>query len=177
MVKMNKPWIGVPTRYHEKSETLGQIRHYLDAILWAGGLPLLIPSICGPEEIRPFVDLIDGILLPGSPTDIDPARYGAEPHPKLGKVFPERENIDFALLACSERLDLPLMGICFGVQSLNVYRGGSLVQDITAQVSNAMEHNDSVRHPVRVAANSLLGRLAARDEVEVVSDHHQSVAS
>jgi putative glutamine amidotransferase len=172
---MSKPWIGVPTRYHEKSESLGQIRHYLDAILWAGGLPLMIPSVCGREEVREYVDRIDGIVLPGSPTDIDPSRYGAEPHPKLGKIFPEREIIDFALLEWADKLDIPMMGICFGVQSLNVYRGGSLVQDIPAQVSNAIEHNDSVRHPVRVAEDSIIARLAAADVVQVVSDHHQSI--
>ncbi len=172
---MTKPLIGVPARYHEKTETVGQIRHYLDAILWAGGLPLMIPSVCDREQVLGYVERIDGVLLPGSPTDIDPARYGAEPHPMMGRVYPERETIDFALLDSAERLNLPLMGICFGAQSLNVHRGGSLVQDIPALVSNPIEHNGSVRHVVRVAADSLVGKLAGRGEVEIVSDHHQSI--
>src|SRR5688500_8858221 len=96
---MPKPWIGIPTRYHEKNEYIGQIRHYLDAVLWAGGLPLLIPAIRGAEDIvGAYMEKIDGILLPGSPTDIDPAHYGEPPHPRLGKGCPERDAVDFQLL-------------------------------------------------------------------------------
>src|ERR1051326_6833789 len=123
---MNKPWIGIPTRYHAKSEYIGQIRHYLDAILWAGGLPLMIPTVNDPDIVRAYAQRIDGVLLPGSPTDVDPQRYGAEPHPKLGKLYSDRDMTDFTLLDESEKRNKPVLGICFGVQSLNVYRGGSL---------------------------------------------------
>src|SRR6187402_1147741 len=92
--KMEKPWIGIPTRYHEKSEYIGQIRHYLDAVLWAGGLPLMIPTLDDRDVIREYVRRVDGILLPGSPTDIDPKHYGAAPHEKLGKLYPERDATD-----------------------------------------------------------------------------------
>jgi len=177
---MKKPWIGIPTRYHEKSETIGQIRHYIDAVLWAGGLPLLIPSVGDPALIRQYMDHVQGILLPGSPTDIDPARYGAVPHPKLGRMYPERDATDFAILELVENRNLPLLGICFGVQSLNVYRGGSLLQDIPSQVLNAVIHDEDenkppARHTVRIDENSLIGRLAGRPEMEVNSYHHQSV--
>ena len=177
---MKKPWIGIPTRYHEKSETIGQIRHYLDAVLWAGGLPLLIPSAGDPAVIRQYMEQVQGVLLPGSPTDIDPARYGAVPHPKLGRMYPEREATDFAILDWVEERDMPLLGICFGVQSLNVYRGGSLLQDIPSQVSNAVIHDEddnkpAARHMVRIEEHSLIGRLARRSEAEVNSYHHQSV--
>src|SRR5712691_8463204 len=99
---MEKPWIGIPTRYHEKTEYCGQIRHYLDAILWAGGLPLMIPSVGDRETVEAYVERVDGILLPGSPTDIDPALYGAERHPKLGRLYPERDSTDFVLLEHAE---------------------------------------------------------------------------
>src|SRR5262245_17803593 len=88
---MSKPWIGIPTRYHDKSEYIGQIRHYLDAVLWAGGLPLMIPTGADPEVVREYVDHAHGVLLPGSPTDIDPRHYGANAHEKLGKLYPERD--------------------------------------------------------------------------------------
>ena len=177
---MKKPWIGIPTRYHEKSETIGQIRHYLDAVLWAGGLPLLIPSAGDPAVIRQYMEQVQGVLLPGSPTDIDPARYGAVPHPKLGRMYPERDATDFAILDWVEERDMPLLGICFGVQSLNVYRGGSLLQDIPSQVSNAVIHDEddnkpAARHMVRIEEHSLIRRLARRSETEVNSYHHQSV--
>ena len=177
---MKKPWIGIPTRYQEKSEYVGQIRHYLDAVLWAGGLPLLIPSTDDRAITRQYVERMHGVLLPGSPTDIDPAHYGAAPHPKLGKLYPERDATDFAILDLAEGSDLPVFGICFGVQSINVHRGGSLVQDIPAVASNALIHDEDdgklpARHMIRVAEDSLIGRLAGRSHLEVNSYHHQCV--
>jgi putative glutamine amidotransferase len=177
---MKKPWIGIPTRYHDKTETVGQIRHYVEAVLWAGGLPLLIPSIGDREVIGEYVERVQGILLPGSPTDIEPKHYGATPHEKLGRLLPDRDATDFAILDLVEQKALPLLGICFGVQSLNVHRGGSLVQDIPSVVKDPVlhdEHNDkpAARHLVRVSEDSLIGRLAGRSELDVNSYHHQSI--
>jgi putative glutamine amidotransferase len=179
---MEKPWIGIPTRYHEKSEYIGQIRHYLDAILWAGGLPLMIPTTSDRAVAAEYVHRADGILLPGSPTDIDPKHYGAEPHEKLGKAYPERDATDFAILDLleSELQNMPMLGICFGVQSLNVHRGGSLIQDISSVVQNAAAHDAEddqppARHAVRIDRDSVIGRLAGQFELEVNSYHHQSV--
>jgi putative glutamine amidotransferase len=178
---MEKPWIGIPTRYHEKSEYIGQIRHYLDAVLWAGGLPLMIPTTEDRGIIAEYVRRVHGILLPGSPTDIDPKRYGALAHGKLGKLYPERDATDFAILDLVEsQQNMPVLGICFGIQSLNVYRGGSLIQDIPALVDRAVPHDEDdskppVRHVVRVAEDSLIGQLASRLELEVNSYHHQAV--
>jgi putative glutamine amidotransferase len=178
---MEKPWIGIPTRYHEKSEYIGQIRHYLDAVLWAGGLPLLIPTVSDPGIIREYVQRVQGILLPGSPTDIDPKHYGAAPHEKLGKLYPERDATDFAILDFAEQdKDLPVLGICFGIQSLNVHRGGSLVQDIPAVVQQPLIHDEDddkppARHPIKIAEDSIVGRLAGRSETAVNSYHHQAV--
>lgn len=180
---MKKPWIGIPTRYHDKSETLGQIRHYLDAILWAGGLPLMIPTVEPPGLVLEYARCVDGILLPGSPTDLNPAGYGEEPHPKLGKPYPERDATDFALLRYADETGLPLLGICFGAQSLNVHRGGSLVQDIPSQVGRPLTHDEkgedpvvAARHPISIAGSTLLAKIAGKDALEVNSYHHQSVA-
>jgi putative glutamine amidotransferase len=177
---MERPWIGIPTRYHEKSEYIGQVRHYLDAILWAGGLPLMIPTTDDREIIREYFDRVQGVLLPGSPTDIDPKHYGAAAHPRLGKLYPERDTTDFTILDCVERKILPLMGICFGIQSLNVYRGGSLIQDIPESIQQAISHEahdgePPARHIVRIADGSLIARLAGGSELEVNSYHHQSI--
>src|ERR1043165_5215503 len=104
---MAKPWIGIPTRYHDKTETLGQIRHYLDAVIWAGGLPLMIPTVADAAVVREYAAQCDGVLLPGSPTDVDPATYGETPHPKLGKHYPERDATDMTLLEYSDAGRLP----------------------------------------------------------------------
>jgi len=178
---MEKPWIGIPTRYHEKSEYIGQIRHYLDAILWAGGLPLMIPTVDNRAIIAEYVARVEGILLPGSPTDVDPTHYGAPPHEKLGKLYPERDATDFAILDLLEsQPTMPVLGICFGIQSLNVHRGGTLVQDIPALVEKAVKHdeddpNPAARHMVRIAEGSLVERLAGAAEMEVNSYHHQAI--
>ena len=179
---MDKPWIGIPTRYHEKSEYIGQIRHYLDAILWAGALPLMIPTTGDRETIQEYASRVHGVLLPGSPTDIDPKHYGATPHAKLGKLYPERDATDFEILQYVEQESLPLVGICFGIQSLNVFRGGSLVQDIPALVNAAVPHeaedgSPPARHTVRLAEDSLIARLAGGRDIEVNSYHHQSIAN
>jgi putative glutamine amidotransferase len=179
---MQKPWIGIPTRYQEKSEYIGQVRHYLDVILWAGGLPLLIPTTGDREIVREYVARVQGILLPGSPTDIEPKHYGASAHTKLGKLYPERDTTDFAILDSVEQTDLPLLGICFGIQSLNVHRGGSLVQDIPAMVKSSVCHDADdekppARHIVRIEDGSLMAQLAGRSEIEVNSYHHQSVGT
>ena len=108
---MEKPWIGIPTRYQEKSEYIGQVRHYLDAILWAGGLPLLIPTTGDREILREYIARVQGILLPGSSSDIEPRHYGASAHTKLGKLYPERDTTDFAILDSVEQTNLPLLGI------------------------------------------------------------------
>jgi len=178
MVKLNyKPWIGIPTRYHAATEVIGQIRHYLDAVIDAGGIPLLIPTAESPSVVGDYLEQADGILLPGSPTDIDPKFYGAEPHPKLGKLYPERDSTDFALMKHAEAANLPILGICFGVQSLNVFRGGSLVQDIPSIVTEALTHDES-RHAVHLEGGSLLAEIAGHEgslNLDVNSFHHQSI--
>jgi putative glutamine amidotransferase len=179
---MKKPWIGIPGRYHEKTEYFGQIRHYLDAVLWAGGLPVLIPPVGAPSILKEYLARVDGVLLPGSPTDIDPAHYGATRHARLGRLYPERDATDFLLLDYVEKNDLPLLGICFGVQSLNVYRGGTLVQDIPSIVPGHEVHDRDnqdpgapASHTIRIISDSLIGQLAGKTEAEVNSYHHQAV--
>ena len=178
---MERPWIGIPTRYNEKTEIIGQIRHYLDAVIWAGGLPLMIPTVADTSAIGEYAGRIQGILLPGSPTDVDPAIYGEEPHPKLGQRYPERDATDLTLLDIADKRRVPLLGICFGIQSLNVHRGGTLVQDIPSVIPQAQAHEKKAgestpaRHPVGLERGSLLASLAERDEVEVNSYHHQSI--
>ena len=90
---MAKPWIGIPTRFQDE-HTTGKIRLYLEPVLWAGGLPVMIPTFSGPDVGGNTWIRLDGILLPGSSSDIDPALYGQTPRPRLGKRDPDRDELD-----------------------------------------------------------------------------------
>ena len=155
-------------------------RYYSEAVEAAGGLPVHIPLIPRAEFIRQTVAELDGVLLPGSDSDIDPQRYGREPHPQLGSVHPVKDETDLLVLQEVEEHAIPLFAICFGVQSLNVSRGGTLIQDIPSQWPNAIKHEqgkprDRHSHGVRLLRGSILGELAGGESAPVNSHHHQAL--
>lgn len=155
-------------------------RYYSEAVEAAGGLPVHIPLIPRADYIRGVMDSIDGLLLPGSDSDMDPVRYGREPHPKLGSVHPEKDETDLLALIEAEERAMPVFAICFGIQSLNVSRGGTLIQDIGTQHPDAIKHEqgaprDRPSHRVRILDGSILRELAATESVAVNSHHHQAV--
>ena len=155
-------------------------RHYSEAVEAAGGLPVHLPLIPKAEYNAAVMSAVDGLLLPGSDSDLDPARYGREPHPQLGHVVPEKDETDLMTLAEAERCAMPVFAICFGVQSLNVFRGGTLIQDIPSQLPNAIKHEqgpprDRHSHRVRILDGSLLRELAGAENVPVNSHHHQAI--
>jgi len=155
-------------------------RYYSEAVEAAGGLPVHLSLIPNQEYIAGVMAGLDGLLLPGSDSDMEPARYGREPHPQLGHVIPEKDETDLMTLAEAERRALPVFAICFGIQSLNVFRGGTLIQDIPAQVPGAIKHEQGPprerhSHRVRILDGSLLRQLADADSIPVNSHHHQAV--
>lgn len=155
-------------------------RYYSEAIEAAGGTPSHISLIPRREYISSIADGLDGVLLPGSDSDIDPVRYAAEPHPALGNVHPVKDETDMLLLDEVEKRGLPLFAICFGMQALNVHRGGTLIQDIPAQMPAAIKHDqgpprDRPSHRVRLTPESRLAGLANGDCALVNSHHHQAV--
>ncbi|HEX4997168.1 MAG TPA: gamma-glutamyl-gamma-aminobutyrate hydrolase family protein [Terriglobia bacterium] len=176
-----KPVIGVVGKHDEKREYINQGQKYLNAVTAAGGLPVIIPPVTDRRLILEYAEQLDGVLLPGSSTDVDPAIFGSAPHPKLGRIYPERDTTDLELFRYSDQHDLPALGVCFGIQSLNVSRGGSLVQDIPAVVPSPLVHSlktsegGPARHPIRIEPGSLLAGLAGGDAADVNSYHHQSV--
>jgi putative glutamine amidotransferase len=155
-------------------------RHYSEAVEAAGGAPVHISLIPQRDYISSVMDGLDGVLLPGSDSDIDPMRYGAEPHPQLGSVVPVKDETDLLVLEEVENRGLPLLAICFGMQALNVFRGGTLIQDIGSQVPNAIKHQqgtprDRPSHALNLAGTSLMASLAQDDRVMVNSHHHQAI--
>lgn len=155
-------------------------REYSEAVEAAGGLPVHIPLIPSADFIKGVMANIDGLLLPGSDSDVDPLRYGHEPHPELGHVHPEKDETDLLTLAEAEEISMPVFAICFGLQSLNVSRGGTLIQDIGSQHPSAIKHEQGLprtrhSHRVRILEGSMLGQLAGSDSAPVNSHHHQAV--
>jgi putative glutamine amidotransferase len=155
-------------------------RFYSEAVEAAGGLPVHIPLIPSADFIKAVMTDLDGLLLPGSDSDVDPQRYGREPHPKLGNVHPEKDATDLLALAEAEERAMPVFAICFGLQSLNVSRGVTLIQDVGSEHPNAIKHEqgaprDRPSHRVRILEGSMLGQLAGSDSAPVNSHHHQAV--
>lgn len=174
-----RPLIGITERLNAE-DTFYLRRYYAEAVEAAGGTPVHIPLLANREYLTALCDRLDGLVLSGSNSDLDPAFYGEEPHPKLGTVIPERDEVDLALLEIAERRAMPVLAICFGMQSLNVARGGSLVQDIETQVVNPIKHDqgqvyDRPSHQIEIESSSLLAQLAGDRTVRVNSSHHQAV--
>ncbi|MEO6334756.1 MAG: gamma-glutamyl-gamma-aminobutyrate hydrolase family protein [Pyrinomonadaceae bacterium] len=179
-----RPKIGLTMRLEIETRRFYLGRDYSEAVEAAGGMPVHIPLIPDREFVADVVGGLDGILLPGCDSDVDPAFYGEDPHPKLGRVVPEKDETDFLVLAEVGRLNIPLLAICYGIQVLNVSRGGSLIQDIEAQVENCMKHQQGQplarhSHAITVAAESLLSQLVDGANIDgivkVNSHHHQAI--
>ena len=182
MNKNNRPRIGITMRIELETDRFYLSRHYSEAVQAAGGVPVHIPLIPREDFIRETVAGLDGILLPGSDSDVDPLRYGREPHAQLGTVHPLKDETDLLVLKQIEARALPLFAICFGMQVLNVSRGGTLIQDIQSQHADAIKHQqgaprDRHSHNVRLLGDSRLAQLANADSAPVNSHHHQAVES
>jgi putative glutamine amidotransferase len=157
-------------------------RDYSEALGAAGGLPVHIPLIPDPEYIREVMKGLDGVLLPGSDSDVDPSYFGEDPHPKLKRVVPEKDSTEMLVLNEAERRQTPVFAICYGMQALNVSRGGSLIQDIESQVTDNVKHEqgpplDRNSHRIGIAEKGILAGLAGKREVKVNSHHHQAIRS
>jgi putative glutamine amidotransferase len=175
-----RPFIGITMRHELETERFYLARYYGEAVAAAGGVPVHISLIPDPGLIKECVGRLDGVLLPGSASDVDPLRYGREPHARLGPVHPLKDETDLLVLKEVEERRLPLLAICFGMQVWNVYRGGSLIQDIASEVPKAHKHEqgaprDRPSHHVSIRPESLLSSLAGEVSALVNSHHHQAL--
>lgn len=175
----SRPLIGITTQAGE-AEICYLRRSYADAVEATGGIPVHIPLIPQRSYLESLMTRLDGLILAGSNGDLDPDYYGEEPHPKLGDVIPERDRTDMILLDIAEEAGKPLLAICYGMQSLNVSRGGSLIQDIGSFVPRPLKHEqgwrvDRLSHYVTLERGSLLAELAYGESAKVNSSHHQAV--
>lgn len=157
---------------------------YYTAVAQAGGTPVLIPLLEDePEALRAAYDVCDGLLLPGG-VDMDPASFGEEPHPKLGRVDPARDQVELTLTRWAVEDQKPLLGLCRGLQVINVALGGTLWQDIESQYEGAIRHDyfpthgfarDHLAHEVTLAEGTRMRHLMEHDRIPVNSMHHQAV--
>lgn len=153
---------------------------YIDAVVAAGGAPICIPLGLDTASLRAVYQTLDGVLLPGG-DDVAPARYGQDPHPKLGAVDENRDELELTLANWALRDDLPLLGICRGVQVLAVAAGGSLYQDLAAQLEMPDAHSgrgrarDALTHEIDIARESKLAEMVGDGAVGVNSFHHQAI--
>lgn len=153
---------------------------YIQAILSAGGTPILIPYQA-QQNLRQTVALLDGLLLPGG-IDIDPTRYKQNPAQGCGRIDPLWDQLDFAALDLALERNLPVLAICRGMQVLNVAYGGSLIQDIPTQIEGAMKHRQEApgwhpTHTFDLMDGCLLTRIWADAPTRINSFHHQSVSA
>lgn len=160
---------------------------YATAVSRSGGEPVAVDLNASPAEINALAASCDGILLPGSPADVDPALYGAERDPASAPADPTREAADYLLLDHAQKYAKPVLAICYGVQSLNVWRGGTLVQDLAPlPVNHGAGSKVAIAHTAQVAPDSILASILTPEEapesdgflrLPINTSHHQSVAA
>lgn len=177
-----KPRIGITMRIEHTTDRFYLARFYSEAVEAAGGLPVHISLIPKADYVDSVVEELDGLLLPGSDSDVDPLRYGQHPHPQLGTVQTIKDETDLLAIAAAERRNIPIFAICFGMQVLNVSRGGTLIQDISSQVPDAIKHEqgaprDRPSHRINLLENTRLSKISAAQDALVNSHHHQAIES
>lgn len=161
------------TAYNQRS-----LPQYLAALHSAGMTPVVVPLHERQDRVARLLLGVQGILLPGSGYDVDPERYGETRIAECGESDPGRAAVDELLLQDAFNLHKPILAICHGAQTLNVWRNGTLVQDLQTQVNHSPGWGVAEAHSVRIAAGSRLARLlplGARLETQVNSSHHQAV--
>ncbi len=151
---------------------------YPEAIERAGGIPVIVPLL-RPDAIDSLLDRVDGVCLPGGP-DLQPSTYRGKPHPKLGPTEPRVDALELALIRAADRRNLPILGICRGMQVLNVARGGTLHQHLPDVVGDQLQHRQAehgsvTTHHVDTAPQSRLRAALGGPRLEVNSFHHQAI--
>jgi putative glutamine amidotransferase len=154
------------------------VHAYVDCVIRAGGLPLLLPN-APPETALPYLDRLDGLVLSGG-LDVDPVHYGQEPKPTLGKIDGMRDAFELEITRQAHAADVPILAICRGLQVLNVAFGGTLLQDVRTEVPGAVRHDqdavrqDALAHAVEIEPNTRLHAVAGVVRARVNSFHHQA---
>lgn len=174
------PLIGITTSYDNENKKASLNRGYFRAVQQAGGIPVPVLPLDDSEILLRLLERIDGIIFSGGP-DVDPFYFHEEPHPNTGDICPERDEAEVFLARECMRRAKPMLGICRGIQLLNIALGGSIYQDIPSQIKKPLKHRqDAPRwyptHEVEIICEgSILFKIFDRNRIRVNSFHHQSV--
>ena len=173
------PVIGVTPSRDPSSGRLTINPDYFSSLLRAGAVPVLLPLLCDESRLTALLSHLDGLLLSGG-GDVSPARYGEKTEAFCGETDEARDETEFVLCREAVRRDLPLLGICRGVQVLNAALGGTLYQDIASQFPTALSHPVYDRpaepvHAVQIRPGTLLSGIIGAECIGVNSRHHQAV--
>lgn len=176
---MKRPIIGVSPLYDAQRESLWMLPGYMNGIEAAGGAPIMLPLTDSEEVIKSAAELCDGLLLTGG-QDVSPDVYDRERLSCCGELCPARDKEEALLLDLFLKNDLPVLGICRGIQFLNAHLGGTLYQDLKTQYGDTVEHRmsppyDRSIHTVSLVKGTPLHSLLGTDEISVNSYHHQAV--
>ncbi|GAB6930504.1 gamma-glutamyl-gamma-aminobutyrate hydrolase family protein [Paenibacillus sp. JCM 10914] len=178
---MQRPLIGVLPLYDSEKESYWMLPGYMKAVEHAGGIPVMLPLTTNAEMIKELAQRFDGFLFTGG-HDVNPVMYGEAVGEWCGELCHERDRMESMLFAKVLELDKPALGICRGLQLFNILLGGSLYQDIPAQLqSDAMINHkqkppySTPAHRVQIEAGSLLHHVLQTDAIEVNSYHHQGI--
>jgi putative glutamine amidotransferase len=180
-----RPRVGIPwrTSQEESENNRPRIKNYEDAVRRAGGQPVLLP-LSDAAKLRETLPNLDAFVLPGSPADVEPTQYGASNRGLSAPADRAREQSDRAILQHAFTEKKPVLAICYGCQLLNVYLGGTLIQDLRTETGTSTPHrkkdvvpepSDDPRHPVILEPDSQLAAIAGGTTAETNSSHHQAV--
>ena len=176
---MNKPIIGVTPLWDEEKNSYWMLPGYLEGLEEAGAIPIILPLAADGADITQFADLCDGFLFTGG-QDVAPQLYREALKPTCGELCPARDTLERELLNRALEQDKPILGICRGLQFLNVALGGTLYQDLPTEHPSGIEHSmkppyDQAAHMVRILPDTPLAALLQKTDLDVNSCHHQAV--
>ncbi|MBI2323146.1 MAG: gamma-glutamyl-gamma-aminobutyrate hydrolase family protein, partial [Chloroflexi bacterium] len=174
-----RPLIGIVAQSHGREEPgVRTNAAYVFAVEDAGGVPLIVPLLRDEEALRQLYERLDGLLLTGGP-DVHPRHYGEEGRPACGRIDEPLDRVELALLRWALADDLPALGICRGMQLLNVVCGGTLYQDLPTEYPGALDHRPAegragLVHELRIVPGTRLADLLGATALRTNSTHHQA---
>jgi putative glutamine amidotransferase len=176
---MPRPIIGITAAHNVEQDYYYCRNSYIGGVRQAGGVPVLLPPLVDQDELRSSAGRIDALLLSGG-GDVHPSLFSEQPHWKLGEVDPERDDFEIRMLRLMIDLEKPVLGICRGIQVINVTLGGTLYQDLVSQQPQSLQHRQEAprrypTHSVTVRQGSKLSDILGATRLKVNSLHHQAI--